>query len=92
MFSCEKCGACCHYHKCKYLTENSLCSIYEHRPDRCNVDKMYEKTGQNMTKEEYYKIVKSACNLLRIKEWLDPTIEGFFDKQYKKEREDFRKC
>ena len=87
MFICEKCGTCCRYHKCKYLTKDNLCSIYEQRPDRCKVDKM---NINNLPKEQYYKVTKSACNLLRIKEWLDPTIESLFDKQYEQERIKFR--
>lgn len=44
---CNRCGACCHLigyvlpefdrgdKACRYLTEDSLCAIYEERPDIC---------------------------------------------------------
>ena len=86
-FKCEQCGACCRYHKCKYLV-NNLCSIYETRPDRCRVEKM---NTNNMPEEIYFKMVKSACNLLRIKEWIDPLINTLFDKKYEQERLNFRR-
>lgn len=87
-FQCEKCGACCRYHKCRYLTGDSLCAIYPTRPDRCNVDKMY-RTGMN--REEYYKMVKLCCNLLRTKEQLDRLVETFYDPVFEQERENFRR-
>jgi Fe-S-cluster containining protein len=44
---CKNCnGACCkrvdrdtkEIHACQYLTEDNLCSIYEHRPIACRLD------------------------------------------------------
>jgi Fe-S-cluster containining protein len=44
---CESCnGSCCkrvdrdtkEIHACQYLTEDNLCSIYEHRPIACRLD------------------------------------------------------
>lgn len=82
MFDCSKCGRCCKHinmipalseydignGKCKFLTDDNLCAIYQTRPDICNVDKMYEDHFANaMTKEVYYEkniegcIALSAC-------------------------------
>ena len=58
MFPCTNCGLCCKNIKdvkelknfdrgdgiCKYLDlETNLCTIYDTRPDICNIDKMFEK-------------------------------------------------
>ena len=50
MWECKKCGACCRWEgveialpdywdgeKCKYLTNDHLCAIYENRPESCRV-------------------------------------------------------
>ena len=75
MFDCSMCGECCRHINlipelaefddgtgvCIYLQGN-LCSIYENRPDICNVDVMYEKKFKTeYTKEEFYKINREAC-------------------------------
>ena len=69
------CGECCRHINlipeltefdngsgvCIYLQGN-LCSIYENRPDICNVDVMYEKKFKTKyTKEEFYKVNQDAC-------------------------------
>lgn len=79
MFKCERCGYCCRnldkselYSSldrgdgvCKYLRGND-CSIYINRPLLCRVDESYEKLFSHlMTREEYYRINKQACNDLR---------------------------
>lgn len=65
MFVYTKCGTCCRnidripelseYHigngVCIYLTEDNMCSIYDMRPDICNVDLMYEKVYRNIMTE-----------------------------------------
>ena len=89
MFNCKKCGACCRYHNCKHLTKDNLCSIYERRPDRCNVKKMAERSG--IEEKEYYKLTTFACNVLRTKECIDELVKTFFDGKYKDEREKFRR-
>lgn len=61
-FPCEKCGRCCRAVKCGLLKGN-LCTIYEHRPDCCNVNKMTEVRG--MDKKTAYAINKRACETLR---------------------------
>ena len=51
---------------CKHLTEDNLCDIYEHRPDICNVDKLYwQKYSDSMTLEEYYEMQHNACEVIR---------------------------
>lgn len=72
-FPCDQCGICCMHidrveclkeldrgdGQCKYLI-NHLCSIYEKRPDICNVDKMYELFFQNKMTREAYCISKKS--------------------------------
>lgn len=81
MFKCDCCGFCCMNLNmsdlysdlnrgdgmCKYFDEASkLCSIYEHRPDKCNVDKMYDILYKSeMSKEQYYELNYNVCELLK---------------------------
>lgn len=81
MFHCDCCGLCCmnldksDLYKdlnrgdgiCKYFDElTHLCTIYEKRPDKCNIDKTYEKFFEDMiSKEEYYKQNYLACKELK---------------------------
>lgn len=76
------CGECCRHINlipeltefdngsgvCIYLQGN-LCSIYENRPDICNVDVMYEKKFKTKyTKEEFYKVNQDACKeIMKLK-------------------------
>ena len=61
-FECNKCGACCKSillseetiyldrgdGVCRYFDENqNSCTVYENRPDICNVHTMYEQRYQN---------------------------------------------
>ena len=85
MFNCEKCGCCCknigklmpklsdEKGHCRHLKDN-LCSIYQERPLECRVDEFYN-VEMGMTKEQYYKLNKDSCELLR------------FNEKYKKEKE-----
>lgn len=54
---------------CKYLTGN-LCSIYDHRPDICNVDAMYEKRYKSIySRDEFYELNSYVCkNLMKQKQ------------------------
>lgn len=77
MFQCDRCGLCCmqlansHLYSdldrgdgtCKYFDYKAkLCSIYDNRPDKCNVDKMYQLYfNKIMTKEEYYQLNYNSC-------------------------------
>lgn len=81
MFKCDCCGLCCmNLNKsdlyddlnrgdgvCKYFDDVSkLCSIYERRPSKCNVDKMYDILYKSeMSKKEYYELNYNICDLLK---------------------------
>ena len=81
MFICERCGLCCkavsrsdlykHLDRgdgvCIYFDSASkLCSIYDDRPLICNVEKMYDAHFfKIMSYDEYLKINKEACEILR---------------------------
>lgn len=80
MFECSKCGLCCQHidmipelldydsgnGKCKYLTADNLCAIYENRPDICNVDKMYDiHFSKEMTREAFYEKNLEGCRELK---------------------------
>ena len=79
IFNCDCCGECCRHVNfidelkeldrgdgtCIHL-KNNLCSIYDARPDICNVDKMFELVYKKiMTKEEFYQVNIEACQLLK---------------------------
>lgn len=82
IFPCEQCGLCCNHidlipqlqnfdsgdGRCIHLMNNNLCSIYESRPDICNVSKMYELVyHKQMSEEEYIKLNIAGCNELKQK-------------------------
>jgi Fe-S-cluster containining protein len=66
-FPCIKCGLCCRtlkfipaaavYHNgdgvCRYL-KNDLCSIYENRPEICNVERMYDAYFRKIMDEKTF--------------------------------------
>ena len=77
-FICEKCGVCCRhidtipelrefdngFGVCIHL-KGSLCDIYEHRPDICSIERMYELRFSDMlSKEQYYALSARACRML----------------------------
>ena len=84
MFKCDCCGLCCmNLNKsqiyedldrgdgiCIYFDINSkLCTIYDERPEKCSVDKTYERFFKDkMTLEEYYQLNYEACNELKKEE------------------------
>ena len=81
MFHCDCCGLCCmNIDKsdlysdlnrgdgiCKYFDEQThLCSIYDERPEKCNIDIANERLFKGVvTKEEYYKQNYLACKELK---------------------------
>lgn len=81
MFQCDCCGLCCMNLKlsdvykdldrgdgiCMYFdTASKLCSIYEHRPLKCNVEQYYEKfLKDTMYKEDYYQLNYTVCEQLK---------------------------
>lgn len=79
-FICQKCGNCCRNiwktgllkefenekGECIHLMKNNLCDIYDHRPDICNVEKMYSLYFKNMMSyDEYLAENYKACDKLR---------------------------
>ena len=84
-FNCSQCGACCKQAgliglptkedgSCKFLSEDNKCSIYDTRPDICNIKKMYEKRkkkGMDINYKEYCKISSEVCNDLIEKSGVD---------------------
>lgn len=52
---------------CRYFdVTTKLCCIYKNRPDKCNVDKMYEKFYKNtILLEEYYELNYEVCDRLK---------------------------
>ena len=81
MYECDCCGLCCmnvgdsplYYDLdrgdgiCLFFDcKSHLCSIYDERPDRCNIDKTYELYFRNiMSKEQYYQFNYDACKKLK---------------------------
>ncbi len=68
-FKCDRCGLCCRHIKgnpfskgfdagdgvCKFLNrKTNLCTIYDNRPDFCNVEKGYKKYFAELYSEEDY--------------------------------------
>ena len=79
-FKCDKCGKCCenlnlsHEYDdlndgsgiCIYFDKDTrLCSIYDRRPDKCNVTKSYQKMKDRLTYDEYLELNYSACRKLK---------------------------
>ena len=53
---------------CEKLGKDGRCTIYETRPDVCNVEMMFDKYGsKEMTKAEYFKMNSTICNDLIVK-------------------------
>lgn len=80
LFICDKCGKCCKnldrnalYSDldrgdgvCYYLTSENLCSIYENRPDKCNIDIAYKKYfADTYTLADFYSMNYDACAYLK---------------------------
>ena len=75
-FPCSKCGLCCQnvdvnilYHDldrgdgvCYYYEEGSKeCSIYNDRPDICNITTMFNTYFSHMSWVEFVKLNQSVC-------------------------------
>ena len=81
-FPCIKCGECCRHinevpQLAEFDTENGVCvhlkdnkcDIYDHRPEICNVDLMYEKYfSERFSREEFYKMNEDVCRVLTSKD------------------------
>lgn len=52
--------------KCKYLTQEKLCSIFENRPIVCNHKELYRKYYvATMTYEEFDSIIETQCSRIQ---------------------------
>lgn len=75
-FDCDKCGKCCqslnksHLYddlndgtgKCIYYDASTcLCTIYDQRPEKCNVLEMFKYFSTRLTIEEYMNLNKQYC-------------------------------
>ena len=79
-FDCSRCGACCKSIRfseetvyldrgdgtCRYFDDiQNICTIYENRPDICNVRVMYEQRYQQQVSwSEFTQMNKLACEAL----------------------------
>ena len=83
VFVCDRCGLCCkNLHLsdlfsdlhdgdgvCRYYDEEvHLCSIYENRPDKCNVEKGFELVAGLMSYQEYLQRNIAMCEKLKALE------------------------
>lgn len=82
-FVCDRCGLCCQNLKnnplyddlhdgngvCRYYdSATHLCSIYDHRPIKCNIKEAYKYYGFNMPYNEYLELNYKACKALKGEE------------------------
>jgi Fe-S-cluster containining protein len=57
---------------CENLNQDNTCKIYDHRPDICQIDKVWEKHHQHeMTKEQYFQSAAIVCNSLMVQVGVD---------------------
>lgn len=80
-FFCDSCGLCCmnlnqsEMYKdldrgdgiCQFLNlENNKCEIYDSRPTKCNIKKMFETQYSNYySYDEFYNLNYNACQILK---------------------------
>ncbi|WP_414047665.1 YkgJ family cysteine cluster protein [Macrococcus equi] len=79
-FPCDKCGICCkNLHKskeyddlnrgdgvCIHLDlETNLCLIYNKRPEKCDIRKMYHYYKDIFSEEEFINMNTNACEILK---------------------------
>jgi Fe-S-cluster containining protein len=80
-FICVKCGLCCQnlhlfnniyndlddgYGVCKFFDKfHNLCTIYEHRPLKCNVEKSYYMFNHLFSYNQYLELMREGCLLLQ---------------------------
>ena len=91
-FPCDNCVLCCKHIElikelekfdsgngsCKYLTEDNICSIYDQRPDACDVKKMYESIyKKKINEKEYIELTRGECK--QIKQGLE-AYEAYIDR------------
>lgn len=81
-FVCDKCGICCQSLKqsdlykdlddgtgtCRYFDKRTnLCTIYEHRPEKCNVEAMYKYFADKLTYNEWINLNIISCQELKAR-------------------------
>lgn len=79
-FVCDKCGICCQSLKgaelykdlddgtgvCRYFDKTTkLCTIYDHRPEKCSVEKMYKYFADRYSYDEYIQLNMESCKKLK---------------------------
>ena len=76
-FPCTSCGACCMRigsfkdgedfalpsGRCKHLTNDNKCGIYDTRPEMCRIKNRAEKSAVSVN--NYYRYFASVCNHLQ---------------------------
>lgn len=81
MYQCARCGCCCRSLSnsklysdldrgdgiCSFLdTKTNLCEIYDNRPLKCNVDKIYDLFfSEKINRMDYYAINYADCKKLQ---------------------------
>ena len=79
-FVCDKCGLCCEnlgmsqdYNDlndgtgtCRFFDkETRLCTIYENRPKKSNIEASYYRFKKQYTYDEYLELNYEACRVLK---------------------------
>ena len=79
-FICDKCGLCCenlnlsHEYDdlndgtgtCIYFDrETRLCTIYENRPEKCNIEASYYRFENQYSYHDYLKLNYESCRSLK---------------------------
>lgn len=80
LFPCDRCGLCCEHLNaspfyvdlddgsgmCRYFDRKSrLCTIYEHRPQKCRINAGYAWFRDLLSYEEYRSMNLQACQKLK---------------------------
>jgi len=63
-WDCDNCGTCCRLKECKHYS-NSVCEIYENRPNECRSEWANKTYYPNMDWKEFIELSKQMCKLLR---------------------------
>lgn len=79
-YPCDCCGLCCEHLSgiplyedlddgtgtCIYFNRQTrLCSIYDHRPQKCNINAAYAWFAEQMSYETYRELNLAACQKLK---------------------------
>lgn len=47
---------------CEKLTTDGKCSVYDNRPDLCNIETIRQRYFDHLTTAEYYSVTAGHCN------------------------------